>query len=722
MPTPGQHSRRSTRRHNLLSRSSPRPFTSTKAPGRSTKSHQVGMRTQPSSDKHPRKKLKSESKNPLSQLPHTTYDTWGRTQYVLRSCHGRAQPAMRSTSFPDPPSPALQSEPRHSERSLKSIDPMTHVTKHPSEIASTSATPALCATHVQGLGRVMMPPTLLKDDPNHDESSSQPHHSSNHSHAPFVAPLQWPDSPTNAWSASYKLMENHAMQRRRCIAHWLANESSSESESETQHEDHEHPSYANQNSLASDAHRSTFHHPMVAKLLRDQCRKHRVRKLHPYPPQDWWIAADGRRIPRSKSFGLAKRRLHQRSAHTAYQLAAHGIAPVMGCRCGFLDAHMDMVQCDGCSRWLHLACVGVNHVDQLSAHDWVCDDCYEYPAGIPSRPVPSPQSARGLASHVHSSTMLSLAPSPHRGPFTEQDPSEAGPLHSNSELAWIPSYPTSDSDRAWRTPSPPPASNMEFLTTPSRHVPPDMRIANDLLWRRAYQLHYASPRTTHEFIPTPSRYLMQTPRATFATPTHDVHTPSMRLAHDWPNSVLLNTPQTAYSHPATPSSLGTASTVRLASYSGSDRSGKSKRNAWVQPESPTQATRAVRLQAGPTSPLSHRATHRITPRKDVLPETPHKSQHHPTPPSTSSPLFGSHHEDDSQLSMMPSSSPYPTTPTHIDRTGLQRGAIWEDHTKYTGDRIHMRPDRTASQTPPHRTSRGLLPSLSSYVPGDSEMR
>lgn len=584
---------------------------------------------------------------------------------------------MRSEHSGAPPSPPLS--PLHGLcKPLARIDPMTHVS-HPDAAPQRSGA-ALCPVDIEGLGRVVMPPLLLGAP--HTDDARDAAHAESTSALP-VRPA-WPDSPHNAWSGTYEAAARHTAQRRHQIARWLARASLSDSDDDSE-----------ENAQASAA-TETYHHPMVAKLLRDQCRRHRVRRMRHTSRKDWWIGADGRRGPRPRVESAAgpKRRLRRRMAHTAHALTARGIAPVMGCRCGFTDPHMDMVQCDGCSRWLHLACVGVCHVDQLGAHDWVCDDCYERAAGVAADAKP-PRGARAVfASHAHPGTMLSLAPSPQR---TRAPRDSFGTYaYAAPDIPLTSPLSSAASERAWRTPSPPPS--MDILTTPSRHVAP-----SEARRRRAAAPSGSSPRMhAADLLPTPSRYLMQTPRAALSTPMYDTHTPTTRALYDWPSSLLLPTPHDALASGA--SAWGLASTTPTPTSSAAS-SARRRRDVWAAPDSPTQATRGARARQAPETPLASMPTPApmfMTPRAMRREEALATS----SPPQ----LHAGTDEEGGAWAPLTSSSPYPETPTHAFRAHAVRPPASSTRAEQAGRRMHAHLDGAAPVLKAPAPS-GLLPSL-----------
>lgn len=231
------------------------------------------------------------------------------------------------------------------------------------------------------------------------------------------------------------------------------------------------------------------YHPMVAKGLREQSRR-AVRRSPRTPRHDWWIASDGTRQPRGAPATTSRRRM----VSTMHALAASGIAPLMACRCGFTDDHMDMMQCDGCARWLHLACAGVSHVNQLPDADCFCDDCYDQRTAMAQPRAASTANDTGLHAHaLQRSSTLSLAPSPKRSledrPFLPEHAASPARVSASSD----------DGTRAlWRTPSPPPPPSLQLVGTPSRHF---------------------TPFAHAEWLPTPTHFLAHTPYSGIRTPS-----------------------------------------------------------------------------------------------------------------------------------------------------------------------------------------------------------
>ena len=47
----------------------------------------------------------------------------------------------------------------------------------------------------------------------------------------------------------------------------------------------------------------------------------------------------------------------------------------VNCSCGKPDSWQDMVACDGCNKWFHLDCSGLNLVNSIPDGDWFCPVC-----------------------------------------------------------------------------------------------------------------------------------------------------------------------------------------------------------------------------------------------------------------------------------------------------------------------------------------------------------
>lgn len=380
----------------------------------------------------------------------TSSSVWGRTQYTLytqRPAHASAgmkcEPPMTPTSPLAPTTPTYQ--PKRARTELFACFETAS-----SSSSTTPPRPALQPVTVEGFGRMVLHSDLLP--------------------APPASLCASDKAPTTTPGPS-----SDALERRALVLQWLHGDDEDEDEV---------PS-------------STTYHPMVAKCLRERSRRYASTSLHTSAAQDMWIGLDGHRRPRG-----TKRPHPRRVASTMQSLQASGLSPVMGCHCGFTDKHMGMVQCDGCQRWLHLACVGVSHVDQLPPTDWVCDDCYESRAALSH--APSPTTARPapmLAAWPSQPWTLSLAPSPSRMLDDDWMPSSsvaASPVWSRHVSMSSDAAHASSPARPCRTPSPPPAPFANAMT-PSRHF---------------------TPYTNAEWLPTPTGLLAYTPHSAWRTPSN----------------------------------------------------------------------------------------------------------------------------------------------------------------------------------------------------------
>ncbi|WFD08060.1 hypothetical protein MVES1_003429 [Malassezia vespertilionis] len=411
----------------------------------------------------------------------------------------------------------------------------------------------LRAVTIEGLGRVAMHSALLNGRDSLGIPGPCPgqarraEHSAHVSHSsPALPTIAWPDAPGSPWCRDAHTAATHAFARRRTIAQWLASADDADDADET---------YCAPGAYAPRDAACRFYHPMVAKLLRDKASTRTTQA----PDEDQWIGPDGRRAPKAAT-RRATVRPRRRVASTAASLAASEIAPVMGCRCGFTDKYMGMVQCDQCARWLHLACVGVMHVEQLGADDWYCDDCYEQHATVRTA---SP-GRHALCVPDTMGPTLSLAPSPHRSTLDSISARRAWP--SYSEPLTSPLASTASSERAMRTPSPP--AYMDMLTTPSRHVHPDARMRST-----AAPCAAGMPSVGAPWLPTPPRYLTFTPHVAMPTPLFGA----------------LPTPHAVPVPPETPHDVFTA---WPSSASGS--SAHKRDDPWSHPESPTPVARGKR--------------------------------------------------------------------------------------------------------------------------------
>ena len=495
----------------------------------------------------------------------------GRTQYKLSDSNGRAVAAMRdfrpasmlaSAAVADEPGAASPPRPT----AAGPFDCMTKFS-HEREASPEGEGAPLVPVHVEGLGRIAVHAGVLGAvDPaaaaqNADKAPAADSRCGparfrarlGGSNAALLGPgadtaqlpqLDWPDAPDSPWDGTCAAIRRHDEQRQASARRWLSSDEEAATDTPP---------------AAAGSAPERLHHPMVAKLLRDRNRK-RCAAVQPGAlpskrarrtpeARELWIGLDGVRAPRS-----APRRGVRRIASNMRSLAASGIAPVMACRCGFTDEQMDMVQCDGCQRWLHLACLGVCHVQQLGSEDWLCDDCFELnsalaqgPAALPGTAPPPPFLGGAPAvpygdvgppgmlpafSHAGSLTStLSLAPSPQRTAVPAVPRAEPAPVPVpvRPPPAWgaeEAATPAGAATAALRSPSPNPFMDMAFMT-PSRHARAgsgagEVRLRS-LLPRAA---PYASPDVGMDVFSTPSRFasgvpMYATPRAALSTPFDD---------------------------------------------------------------------------------------------------------------------------------------------------------------------------------------------------------
>ncbi|WFD31189.1 hypothetical protein MSPP1_002223 [Malassezia sp. CBS 17886] len=564
----------------------------------------------------------------------------GRSQYTLYSSHGRACVGMKSERPPVYPDVEPCSHAHAEPSPVYKCDPVAKMScSPPAPHGGAAPSSPLRPVLVEGLGRVIVHDRLLGapgtpaaprrrcSDP---RTTFRPCLRGGPSGTPHsqLPELAWPDAPESPWSGTCDAIRAQHARRQRGIIAWLSDQSEEESE------------------LDDDGVAAHCYHPMVAKLLREQSRRAARRPTAP----DLWISLDGVRVPRPDSGHAAPRR-RRRMMGTAQSLLVSGIAPVMGCRCGFTDEHMDMVQCDGCARWLHLACVGVVHVDQLGADEWVCDDCYER-AGLAQRADALLDPALSQHAHARSST-LSLAPSPKRLPYAMGDLTHGTPraartpaaAHAGDAPAWALS-PAPDAGggggstvpkaQPWRTPSPPPTPMDMRMVTPSRHVHYDTGTVQPMPPVPAVGAAHTPG------LATPSRYLMQTPQhgmLALVTP---------RRAGGTAGLLAWDTPQADFFHPS-----GGTFASGGAFASGGTSGGARGRRGWPIPDSPTPATRRARRSASlhPSPVLGESPT--------ALFHTPTKTSHTASM-ATTPPSSGRGHATSSTFD---SSSPFPATPT-----------------------------------------------------------
>ncbi|WFD20465.1 hypothetical protein MCAP1_002709 [Malassezia caprae] len=421
MPAPLARRRPLMPPHDLVRPSKER----TKSKDRARRAHAKRGRTRSRADAHGGRR--TEAPRPDPSCPPAV---WGHTQYTMLDVHAHAAPGMkRSADAPaaacSEPAPTLN-EPLHRATSSDLLAPFAPV---------APPAPPLQAVYMEGYGRLALHPHVL--------GAAAPA-------APAPVPSEAPQERS---------------ERLRLVAHWLQTDDDLDD--------------GDSHGAGARAAAVTYH-PMVAKGLREQSRRC-TRRSPRAPRRDWWIASDGTRQPRGAPGSTARRRM----VSTMHALAASGIAPSMACRCGFTDDHMDMVQCDGCARWVHLACAGVSHVDQLPDADWVCDDCYDQQTAMAQPRAARAANHTGLHAHaLQRSSTLSLAPSPKRS-------LEGRPFLPEHDVSSV------DGSRAlWRTPSPPPS--LQLVGTPSRHF---------------------TPFAHAEWLPTPTHFLAHTPYSGLRTPS-----------------------------------------------------------------------------------------------------------------------------------------------------------------------------------------------------------
>ncbi|SPO25344.1 uncharacterized protein UTRI_03244_B [Ustilago trichophora] len=216
--------------------------------------------------------------------------------------------------------------------------------------------------------------------------------------------LDWPDCPSGPWSAAGRHIDELKQKRRQGIQRWLEVESSDETDVETKE--------------TSDA--AFRHHPMVAKALLDRARKQQRAQLAAAAVAAATTRSPSKRGRKSKHQQLlrvsetpSKRRGRKpkapasaasstrKSVATGASLARSNTSATFGCKCGIDDDSIIMVQCDGCKRWLHLPCVGINTVNDLD-DEWFCDDCCD--AALTEHLSPASSLPTSVSSYAHLST------------------------------------------------------------------------------------------------------------------------------------------------------------------------------------------------------------------------------------------------------------------------------------------------------------------------------
>ena len=440
----------------------------------------------------------SRSRPKRRHRPKVGASVCGRTQYALHASASHHACVVMKSGLPAASKQAHDNEiqPQPGDVGARkqgtcSIDKLLA----PFALSAASSASRVRPVWVEGMGRILVP-------------CSQQFPAPPDTQAPHMALSLMPSPPQDA----RQLQQRHAL-----VAQWLARDDDGDDDdsddnnnkvtSEIAHDGVKHNTVHTDN--APDPPSAAYAparilHPMMAKCLRERSRG------QPYPKRasahfdDMWIGFDGARVLRGTKQTAQRRR---RIASTMYALTISGSTPRMACRCGFTELHMEVVQCDACARWLHLACVGVRHVDELPMHEWVCDDCYNERAVIahsPSAPVSQNRRIRspmhghpthdGLHAHAKlRSSTLSLAPSPI--------------LSLDDTLDSV--LPVMQPPEAPRTPSPSPRpAALVDMVTPSRHF---------------------APSTQPEWLSTPSSFLAQ------SSPCSMLGAPNARSAqnHMW---------------------------------------------------------------------------------------------------------------------------------------------------------------------------------------------
>ncbi|SYW75405.1 uncharacterized protein UBRO2_00640 [Ustilago bromivora] len=214
--------------------------------------------------------------------------------------------------------------------------------------------------------------------------------------------LDWPDCPSGPWSAAGRHIDEIKQKRRQDIQRWLQADSSDETDLEAKE--------------ASDA--AFRHHPMVAKALLDRARKQQRAQRSAAAASAQTLSRRGRKSKNQllrvgetpfKRRGRKPKLLasvttatsSRKSVATGASSARSNTSAIFGCKCGIDDDSIIMVQCDGCRRWLHLPCVGVNTVNDLD-DEWYCDDCCQ--AALTGHLSPASSMLASVSSYAHLST------------------------------------------------------------------------------------------------------------------------------------------------------------------------------------------------------------------------------------------------------------------------------------------------------------------------------
>lgn len=176
--------------------------------------------------------------------------------------------------------------------------------------------------------------------------------------------LDWPDSPTGPWNATYLKVAKEREQNQACIKKWLDSDSDADIE-------------ANDHILSHVTASQHDHHPMVAKALIDRRRKEKLIQMLAATtnatPTKSSKHKRSKRTPRSSMVKSSS--AHKRSNKNALKAEPPWSSPhrmIMGCSCDEEGAELKRIQCTSCQHWFHLSCVGM---DSHSLAEWWCSRC-----------------------------------------------------------------------------------------------------------------------------------------------------------------------------------------------------------------------------------------------------------------------------------------------------------------------------------------------------------
>jgi hypothetical protein len=244
--------------------------------------------------------------------------------------------------------------------------------------------------------------------------------------------LEWPDTLGGPWSGASKPVRLLDERRRSAIARWLQEESEDD---EAQHEASSHlsslpprhpmiakvvmdrkrkemllfsalstPSLTNSSgttssSLSSSSRkmkssRGRHRRRRLADDIEDgaesvidspSARKHKIRKIGHHTDQD--ASSTNSRLPvtplpSGKAAAKVRRRRGKKDASGLASSSVSGEAVAhIGCQCGVAaeDKSTPMIQCNGCTSWYHLPCVGLGSVEEAPTEEenWFCMMCCE---------------------------------------------------------------------------------------------------------------------------------------------------------------------------------------------------------------------------------------------------------------------------------------------------------------------------------------------------------